>query len=226
MKFPANYNDLTDKKFGKLSVLYRTGTAKNRTPLWYCKCDCGNYRTVRANHLMHNHTTSCGCYQKKRVSQTASFDLTGQKFNRIKVLGESSRRIQRAKVWLCECDCGNTAEIRSTDLVGGHSKSCGCYRLDKIRTDNPTDKSYCSEWDFKEFKDLIKYRDRFVCLNPDCWGTAGRLAIHHIDYNKKNCELRNLITICTSCNSRANTDREWYTSWYQAILSRRYNYKY
>lgn len=221
MTTPGNYNDLAGRNFGKLFVLYRNGTAKNRTPLWYCRCACGNYRTVRANHLMHDHTTSCGCYQKKRVSETAAFDLIGQKFNRLKVLGESSRKIQRAKVWLCECECGNITEVRSTDLVGGHSKSCGCYR-----SDNLTDKSYCSEWNFKEFKDIIKYRDGFVCLNPDCWGTVNKLSIHHIDYNKKSCELGNLITLCASCNTRANKDREWHTSWYRAILNNRYNYKY
>lgn len=82
---------------------------------------------------------------------------------------------------------------------------------------------YCFEWSFKDFKNFIKERDGNKCLNPDCFRNVHKLCVHHIDYNKKNCELENLITLCNSCNSRANKDREWHTAWYEAILYRRYN---
>lgn len=41
--------DLTGKKFGRLTVIEQHGfTKKNkygsRQAIWYCKCDCGNYR--------------------------------------------------------------------------------------------------------------------------------------------------------------------------------------
>ena len=81
---------------------------------------------------------------------------------------------------------------------------------------------YCYEWSFKEFKEYIKERDDNKCLNPDCFGNIHRLNVHHIDYNKKNCEPENLITLCASCNSRANKDREWHEAWYLAIIYRRY----
>jgi hypothetical protein len=83
---------------------------------------------------------------------------------------------------------------------------------------------YCYEWTL-EFKDLIKYRDNYRCLNPGC--TSGtKLVIHHVDYNKKHCFKENLITICQSCNSKANFDRDWHTLWYQTILNKKYNYVY
>jgi hypothetical protein len=84
---------------------------------------------------------------------------------------------------------------------------------------------YCYEWSFRGFKDLIKERDGNKCLNLDCWGTSERLSVHHIDYNKKNCSQSNLITLCTSCNARANTNRKWHEAWYSSILFRRYNIK-
>jgi len=84
---------------------------------------------------------------------------------------------------------------------------------------------YCDVWLDKEFKKSIKDRDGYKCLNPDCWGTSYRLDIHHIDYNKKNCHPDNLITLCRSCNSRANRDRKWHTSWYRTIMYRRHNYR-
>ena len=80
---------------------------------------------------------------------------------------------------------------------------------------------YCFEWSSKEFKDMIKDRDENRCLNPDCWKSSYRLSAHHIDYNKKNCEPENLITLCVSCNSRANSEREWHKFWYTAIMERR-----
>ena len=82
---------------------------------------------------------------------------------------------------------------------------------------------YCQDWT-KEFKDYIKERDGYKCLNPGCWGNCNHLplTIHHIDYNKKNCEPQNLITLCRSCNSRANKDRKWHTVWYQAIMNKKF----
>lgn len=77
---------------------------------------------------------------------------------------------------------------------------------------------YCDAWADKEYKESIKQRDGYRCMNPDCWKTSKRLSIHHIDYNKKNCKLNNLITLCNSCNSRANKDREWHQNFYSEIM--------
>ena len=81
---------------------------------------------------------------------------------------------------------------------------------------------YCFEWSSKEFKDFIKERDGYRCLNPFCFGNIHKLCVHHINYNKKDCVPENLITLCTSCNSRANKNRKWHEAWYKAIINRRY----
>jgi hypothetical protein len=85
---------------------------------------------------------------------------------------------------------------------------------------------YCPIWKDKEYKNDIKARDGYKCLNPCCSNKDKVLSIHHIDYNKKNCHPKNLITVCRSCNAKANTEREWHTIWYRALLYRRYNYEY
>ena len=84
---------------------------------------------------------------------------------------------------------------------------------------------YCIDWT-DTLKEFIKERDRYMCLNPYCYKGNIVLAVHHIDYDKKNCKPNNLITVCRSCNTRANRDREWHKAWYQTIMYRRYNYKY
>jgi hypothetical protein len=85
---------------------------------------------------------------------------------------------------------------------------------------------YCDVWLDKEFKESIKERDNYQCQNPDCFGTSEKLCIHHIDYDKKNCEPKNLITLCNSCNSRANVNRDWHTKFYKEIIINKENYKF
>ena len=85
---------------------------------------------------------------------------------------------------------------------------------------------YCQDWT-KEYKNYIKERDGHKCMNLCCNSkNPNGLSVHHIDYNKKNCRKKNLITICRGCNSSANFNREFYEVWYQAILTRRYGYTY
>ncbi len=84
---------------------------------------------------------------------------------------------------------------------------------------------YCSEWT-KDYKDYIKWRDDYKCLNYECSGISNKLCVHHIDYNKKNCVSENLITICNSCNSRSNFNREAYILRYRKIMLDRYGYEY
>jgi len=82
---------------------------------------------------------------------------------------------------------------------------------------------YCEQWLDQDYKESIKERDDYKCLNPECNKTTNKLCIHHINYDKKNCHPSNLITVCFSCNSKANKNRKWHKAWYQAIIYQRYN---
>jgi len=74
---------------------------------------------------------------------------------------------------------------------------------------------YCDIWVDKEYKISILERDNYKCQNPYCSGRfVHKLVLHHIDYNKKNCHPSNLITLCNSCNSRANFNREYWQNLY------------
>lgn len=54
-------------------------------------------------------------------------DLTGQKFNRLTVLGLGKRNSSGQVQWKCKCECGNIVLATTTYLKTGHTKSCGCY---------------------------------------------------------------------------------------------------
>lgn len=58
--------DLTGKRFGRLLVIGRAGT-KSDSPLWKCKCDCGNESLVTTRSLKSKNTQSCGCIHSEQL---------------------------------------------------------------------------------------------------------------------------------------------------------------
>ena len=61
--------DLVGQKFGRLTVLSRSGTTKDGHSEWLCKCDCGKTTVVNGNYLKRGTTKSCGCLQKELCSK-------------------------------------------------------------------------------------------------------------------------------------------------------------
>ena len=61
-----------------------------------------------------------------------AIDLKGQKFGRLLVLNKTTKRNSCGHIyWSCLCDCGNICEVSGSSLRNGHTKSCGCYNLEK-----------------------------------------------------------------------------------------------
>lgn len=62
-------------------------------------------------------------------------DLTGLRFGRLAVLGQSGVRVAprgfRAITWLCRCDCGSETEVRGQHLRSGATQSCGCLQRER-----------------------------------------------------------------------------------------------
>jgi len=77
-------------------------------------------------------------------------------------------------------------------------------------------------WYFnKKLKEVIKERDGYKCQNPICSSNDDRLHVHHIDYDRYNCEEPNLITLCRQCNLKANSRRDFHTKFYNYIMENR-----
>ena len=53
-------------------------------------------------------------------------DLTGQKFGKLTVIKPVGKNQKGNYLWECECACGNTSIVRSSNLLTGDTKSCGC----------------------------------------------------------------------------------------------------
>ena len=57
--------NLIGKKIGRLVVVEQLVKGKG---VCLCRCNCGNIKKVRTDHLKRGCTLSCGCLQKERVS--------------------------------------------------------------------------------------------------------------------------------------------------------------
>jgi hypothetical protein len=57
-------------------------------------------------------------------------DLTNQRFGSLTVIEIAPPFIQpsgkKVSAWKCQCDCGNTVNVRTDNLRNGHTTSCGC----------------------------------------------------------------------------------------------------
>ena len=190
-----------------------------------CSC-CGKEKITRPKYLRSNkhHFCSKSCmYEWSRMH--------GSDFN-------NRKKVDRVIV---PCDyCGKEKELvpSSVKPVGYEHTFCdnkcqGQWITEfKSGPNSPNwidnDKEYCELWRDQEYKTDIRERDGDRCMNPDCWGkcNGNTLHIHHIDYDKKNCSPSNLITLCGSCNARANFNRENHTIYYQDLMTEFYGYEY
>lgn len=59
-------------------------------------------------------------------------DLTNQKFGRLKVLQFAEIKNHKS-YWMCKCNCGNVVKVSSWMLKSGHTKSCGCLKIEILK---------------------------------------------------------------------------------------------
>lgn len=59
--------DLTGLTFGRWFVLHRSDDivepSGKKIPVWFCQCECGEFRDVRGSSLRNGDSLSCGCYK-------------------------------------------------------------------------------------------------------------------------------------------------------------------
>ncbi len=68
----------------------------------------------------------------------------------------------------------------------------------------------------KTFKEQIRYRDHYKCQICGCpeIENGRRLDVYHIDYDKENLDVNNLISLCHSCHMKTNTNRDYWTNYF------------
>jgi 5-methylcytosine-specific restriction endonuclease McrA len=75
---------------------------------------------------------------------------------------------------------------------------------------------YNLDWT-KTLRQSIRERDHYVCQLCNKPQQERLHCVHHIDYDKQNCNPENLITLCVGCNTKVNVNREHWTNYFQNL---------
>lgn len=75
---------------------------------------------------------------------------------------------------------------------------------------------YTLDWT-KSLRISIRERDHYTC--KICGEKQGDRAfsVHHIDYNKLNCNSDNLLTLCLSCHMKTNYNRKHWINYFKGL---------
>jgi 5-methylcytosine-specific restriction endonuclease McrA len=85
-----------------------------------------------------------------------------------------------------------------------------------------TDFPYSQDWT-EDLKDAIRKRDGFSCQLCDRHKNGEgvffkKLDVHHIDYNKENCDPENLVALCHSCHGKTHHNRAHWLKYFHGKL--------
>ena len=85
-------------------------------------------------------------------------DLSGRTYGRLTVLSFHGQTQHKNALWLCRCECGNTAIVLGHELVANGTRtgtrSCGCLKMER---------------DQSSFADLNKTHDMSGCAEYKIW---------------------------------------------------------
>ena len=120
--------DLSGRRYGRLTCIEPTGErGADGCILWRCRCDCGGECLASAAQLNRGDRKSCGC-----LRQTRRKALEGQRFGLLVVLSYEGHQ-GGVHHWRCQCDCGRQTVVSQSNLLSGHTNSCGCLQRESYR---------------------------------------------------------------------------------------------
>lgn len=212
--------------FKKGIISFRKGKYYIPREIRYCACDCGKTFKCKINSKKRFINTH---YQKK------FFIIPSEKVinNLIKYVKENIKGFPLSINQKLKIGRGNygkrrslkTREKQSNAKKGkplNHPVNCQCFGCKAKRGEYK--KENHPQWiknrdllkygdDFnKLLKESIRKRDTFICqlCSIPEKNLKQKLHAHHIDYNKKNNDTSNLISLCNSCHVKTNYNREYW----------------
>lgn len=151
------YDDLTGKKFGRLTVLSRYNDTHNKRVVFKCKCECGSIVSVQGNHLTTGEIISCGCVISK--SEEIISDLLQRynvRFDKQKTFNEcKDKAFLRFDFYLVDynsvIEYQGIQHFEPINMFGGYEKFLNQIRRDRIK------KEFCCSAGIKYYE--ITYKD-------------------------------------------------------------------
>jgi hypothetical protein len=217
--------DLTGRKFGRLTVKERTGKRHNYA-LWLCQCSCGKEVEVTSTRLRGGQQ-SCGCIRKgMKVRNLKSLKcIKGQRFGNLVVLEYVKADSWGKAVWRCQCDCGNQKDVTGSNLRQGITKGCGCLRGKSVRLglgesarrrvlrsyqNHALERGLAWQLSYQEFCDITSQACYYCGMSPqnksktgDTYGDFVYNGVDRVD-NTQGYLSGNVVPCCKTCNWMKN----------------------
>lgn len=138
-KIAKEKKDLILSRIGQIHGDYEIISVENleNNPQYVLHCtECGAGKRISAVKQAFENRTDFHC--RKHYVQPIKFDggYIGTKKNFLKVIG-ITRTDKNRKLFVCECDCGNTKAIEPAIWEQGIVKSCGC-KHDELQRESST----------------------------------------------------------------------------------------
>jgi len=151
-------------------------------------------------------------------------EIVGRKFNSLKVMAltrevkiekrSPTKKGRIIRYYLCRCDCGKETEVRRDYLITGHTRSCGCLKRKKGKTNKCwTGHEEISGGLWTHIKRHAKTRNlEFSVTIEDAWKKfekqKGRCALTGIEIGFNDCRTASLDRI-DSNRGYTNDNIQW-----------------
>lgn len=160
---------------------------------------CNKEFETYPNKLLQRTLPTCsqkcsGLLRRKRVKLIC--DYCGKEFNRCPSIIHPYN--------FCCLDCANHYHSNRMYKEGNPNWQGGISNL-----------PYDSNFD-KKTKKIVKLRDGGKCQL--CLKEIKILAIHHIDYDKQNSSLDNLISLCERCHGKTHYNRDYWKNYFRQLM--------
>ena len=167
--------DLTGKKFGKLTVIYRENRKSDNQYYWTCQCECGTNISTTGRRLREGDAISCHLCSLIDLSNRRIMNWTIVKRD------DEKQIINGQYNWICQCECGTLCSIRQSILTGNgkygrfHCKDCDS-KITKKQADN-----------------IIGIKYNHLTVLERNWDIKDKSKVYW--YCQCDCELQTIITV-------------------------------
>ena len=224
LKNPKN-NPMYGKK-GSLSPLWRENI---HLPL-YC-VDCGTILNKRAYYFKNKRCASCAKKNKQNSMYDTKHTLKTRK-KMSKIAKKLFKNPKRRKIFRKGFEKKFNKYTKIYPMSGKKHSLETKTKMSKAQIGEKGNnwqggksfEIYPQEFN-KINKELIRMRDKYKCQLCGCLQVEYRRAldVHHIDYNKKNNDHKNHITLCNRCNVKVNTKRKYWEQYFKKLIKEKYN---